>query len=289
MRIQIIGAGAVGMLIGSFFAEAGMDVHFVCRRKEQVEKLSVKLIRENIDGSFSGYKVTASLEKKPSDFIFVTVKSGEVSEIIEDLPEVTPKIFVQNGLMHLNIIRELKMKKVAFASAQFGALKISDAVVSHRGVGVMKVAPYTLQKSLLETLLAVNSSQFFIQIVKDAEKMLIEKAIFNCLINPLTAILHVKNGELVANPHAHAILIDIHKELMKVFPEQCPSMEEVEALATRTAQNTSSMLSDHLMKRTSEAPAILGALIDRAMQKGCDLPKLNVLYQLILAKESEWQ
>ena len=45
------------------------------------------------------------------------------------------------------------------------------------------------------------------------------------------------------------------------------------------------MLSDHLAKRKSEAPAILGALIKRAQKNGDQLTTLATIYELLLAKE----
>ena len=45
------------------------------------------------------------------------------------------------------------------------------------------------------------------------------------------------------------------------------------------------MLSDHLAKKKSEAPAILGTLIKRAERKGVQLNTLVTIYELVLAKE----
>ena len=45
MDVVIAGAGSIGLLMGSFLSEAGMDVTFYVRRKEQEELIRAKGIR----------------------------------------------------------------------------------------------------------------------------------------------------------------------------------------------------------------------------------------------------
>ena len=287
-RVQIIGAGAVGLLVASFLAELNWDVHIVCRRQNQADILNDSLKRENNNGSFTEVKVKASISiLHNADLTIVAVKSGQLLEVIQNLPKDIPIVFLQNGLAHYDLVSSLSWEHVAFGSAQFGAFKVLDNVVSHRGIGVLKLAYLHNDASInfLTPLLDINHEGFPVVFEANAEHMLIEKAIFNSLINPLTALLYLKNGELVTNEHAYKLLLNIHTELEQCFPNQCPTFEEVIALCKRTAFNTSSMLSDHLAKRKSEAPAILGALIKRAESKGVQLNTLVTIYELVLAKE----
>ena len=61
MLIQIIGAGAVGMLMASFMAEARLPIHIVTRRVQQAELLIKQgLTRQNIDGTIQRFPVQAS-------------------------------------------------------------------------------------------------------------------------------------------------------------------------------------------------------------------------------------
>ncbi len=45
MDVVIAGAGSIGLLMGSFLSEAGMDVTFYVRREEQEELIRAKGIR----------------------------------------------------------------------------------------------------------------------------------------------------------------------------------------------------------------------------------------------------
>lgn len=287
-RVQIIGAGAVGLLVASFLAESKWDVQLVCRRQQQVNLLNGNLKRENDSGDFLEVNVKASTTIcNDVDITIVALKSGQLQEIIHKLPKHIPTIFLQNGLAHYDLISTLSWHNVAFGSAQFGALKVADNVVSHRGIGVLKLAyiDEAVSGNFLKPLLDIGSENFPVLLEDNAERMLMEKAIYNSLINPLTALLHLKNGELLTNNHAYNLLKRIHTELAQCFPDESPSFGEVVALCERTAFNTSSMLSDHLMKKKSEAPAILGGLIERAEKKCVQLYTLTTIYELLLAKE----
>ena len=47
---------------------------------------------------------------------------------------------------------------------------------------------------------ALRSSNFNLQIVDDAQSLIWGKLVINAAINPLTALLQVPNGELLARP-----------------------------------------------------------------------------------------
>ena len=287
-RVQIIGAGAVGLLVASFLAEFKWDVYLVRRRQQQVDLLNCSLKRENTDGYFKEVSVKASTTiHNDVDLTIVALKSGQLRELIHKLPKHIPILFLQNGLAHYDLVSSLSWQNVAFGSAQFGALKVADNVVSHRGVGILKLAYINdaVSNDFLKPLLEMDNEDFPVVLEKNAERMLMEKAIYNSLINPLTALLNLKNGELLTNEHAYKLLNRIHNELVQCFPDESPTFEEVVTLCERTALNTSSMLSDHLAKKKSEAPAILGALIERAEKMGNQLYTVATIYELLLAKE----
>ena len=83
----------------------------------------------------------------------------------------------------------MSWEHAAFGSAQFGAYKVSDNVVGHRGIGVLKLAYLhnDASNNFLTSLLNMDHEDFPVVFEANAEHMLIEKAIYNSLINPLTA------------------------------------------------------------------------------------------------------
>ena len=285
LRVQIIGAGSVGLLMASFLAEANIHTSIVCKTNDQVEKLQQKLIRTNVDLTTVEFHVEAQTTiDELADLTIVAVKSGQVAELLPSLNKQKPIIFCQNGLAHYYIIEQHGFSQVVYASAQFGALKKHHNHVLHKGVGTLKLATNQSMQTI-QMFSKLSNELFPIQIEKNAENMLFEKALLNCFINPLTALMHMKNGELIDNAHTYTVLQQLHKEFVNAFEEECVSFEQVVQLCKNTANNTSSMLADHLANKRSEAPYIMGAVIERAKMLKKEVPTLMALYKLVLAKE----
>jgi len=295
MNIVVIGAGSVGMLMASFLAER-YDVTVVVRREEQYQGIHINgLCRKNIDGSTSQRKISVTTELKaiPShSLVIVSVKYAQLQSLYTELAKLsyeTPILFVQNGLAHFEEALALPQQHIAFGSCQFGAQKENDWTVIHRGIGPLKLAVERGSQEIFQSLKKVESNLLPLEFVEDAESMLFEKALLNCFINPLTAVLKVKNGELVTNRHTLTLLENIYEELMEAFPEEKErfTFEQVVRLCEKTAANTSSMLQDIQAGRKTEVESIVGAVIRKAKTKGKDLPTLKTLYQLVLAIEGE--
>lgn len=292
MLIQIIGAGAVGMLMASFVAEANLPVHIVTRRDQQAELLLQQgLTRQNMDGTMQRFSVQASTQLiNEKSVVIVAVKYDQLADVLETLHTINyqiPILFVQNGLAHYEQGLQLPQQHIAYSSVQFGAQKQDDTTVLHRGIGPIKIAVARGQIESFKVIHQLNDQVFPIVQQFDAEHMLTEKALLNCFINPLTAILQVKNGELVTNKYAFQILQTLYNELMEVFPAMLKTVrfEDVCGLCERTAMNTSSMLTDRLKGQKTEVDTIVGAVIEKARKNGHTVPTLTLLYRLVKAFE----
>lgn len=294
VNVVVIGAGAVGMLTASFLSEVGIHVTVVVRRQEQAHEINHRgLTRVNLNGTKTKTKVDAitSLCAFPrADLAIITVKYGQLHTVYEELatlPKDIPLLFMQNGLAHFEEALQLQQETIAFSSVTFGAQVKNNTTVLHRGLGVCQMAIARGDKALFLKLQQLVNCEFPITITQNAEQMLFEKAVFNSLINPLTAILQVKNGELVTNKNAFKLMQMIYQELLEAFPglEANVGFSDVVALCEKTANNTSSMLADRILGRTSEVGTIVGAILQRALQNGHTLPTLRTLYLQVLALE----
>lgn len=292
MLIQIIGAGAVGMLMASFVAEAGLPIHIVTRRAQQAEFLLQQgLTRRNIDGTIRQFEVRASTHlKNEQSVVIVAVKYDQLADVLETLKSINhqiPILFAQNGLAHFEQGLQLPQQHIAYSSVQFGAQKQDDTTVLHRGIGPVKIAVARGPVETFEAILELNNQVFPVVQQFNAEQMLTEKALLNCFINPLTAILQVKNGELVTSKYAFQILQTLYNELMEAFPSMLETFqfEDVCSLCERTAMNTSSMLTDRLKGQKTEVDTIVGAVIEKARENGHMVPTLTLLYRLVKAFE----
>ena len=294
MKVAIIGAGAVGQLTASFLAESGVPVTLVARRQEQVIELNAKkLTRINVDGTKTVQRIVATtdLANLPKqDLLVIAVKYGHLQKLYNQLALFSsemPLLFMQNGLAHFEEALLLPQKNIAFGSVTFGAQLLDHSTVQHRGVGLFKIAIERGEHQAFQQLLQLQRFLFPIELASNAEQMLFAKAALNSLINPLTAVLQVKNGELVTNQQAFLLLENIYRELTEAFEdiEHTISFSDVIDLCRKTANNTSSMLADRLQGRKSEIETIVGVILNKALANGHNLPTLRTLYHQVLAIE----
>ena len=132
-------------------------------------------------------------------------------------------------------------------------------------------------------------AKFNVNIIEDVEPAVWGKLMVNAAINPLTALLRVKNGEILANPSACALMGELACEAASVaealgvaLPFLAPN-RFVEGVALRTAGNISSMLQDVLRGGPTEVDAINGAVVHAGEQKGVSTPANRVVWSLVKA------
>ncbi|OJJ68303.1 hypothetical protein ASPBRDRAFT_58329 [Aspergillus brasiliensis CBS 101740] len=124
----------------------------------------------------------------------------------------------------------------------------------------------------------------------------------NCVVNPLTALLDVRNGSLLANSELQEMQRQLLQEISRVFrrlPELqgLPDVQELFSVASleeqlignieKTASNSSSMREDVRAGRATEIAFINGWIVRRGQELGLDCPTNRCLTQLILAKSSQ--
>jgi 2-dehydropantoate 2-reductase len=123
---------------------------------------------------------------------------------------------------------------------------------------------------------ALQSANFHVNIVEDAQSLIWGKLVVNAAINPLTALLRVPNGELLERPSAREMMGILASEVARVaeaekirlpFPDPIAAAE---AVARKTAANHSSMLQDVLRGAPTEIDAICGAVVQAAQKHKMD-------------------
>lgn len=290
MEIGIIGAGSIGMLIGSYVSEAGIGVRMLVRNETQKMTLNTQGIgRIGIDGAKVTTDVLATTlyeELASVKLIIIAVKYKDLASVLRKLKEVNtkkPLLFIQNGLAHLGDVKEEYFPHIAFATVEHGALKKDANTVMHNGVGSLTIGERFGDARKFDIMEQASCEQFPVIRSSDAAFILLRKALINCLINPLTTILGLKNGELLINSHAHQLMRALYDELMSVFPEMAEtlSFSAVESICQRTAANQSSMLADYRAGRMMEIAPIVSAVLNKAKKRGGSLPLLD-MYENIL-------
>ncbi|MGG0667129.1 2-dehydropantoate 2-reductase [Lederbergia citrisecunda] len=292
MEVVIVGAGSIGLLIGSYLSEAGMKVVFFVRRREQAAIIREQGIRRiNSDGTETSLKANAQTDegKLPENAPWIVATKYEgVAPVVELVHKRNLKnavMFIQNGYGHFNLVSGTSMPNVFFATVEHGAGRLDDRTVSHNGVGAMKIASYRGDEASFDFMKSVDSPDFPVTFANDAHQIVLRKVLINCMINPLTAVLQVRNGELLENPDAKTLFDQLYEEIMVVFPEMEKDLPKsaVEEICRRTKKNRSSMLTDRMNENPMEIESIISSILQMGERRGGSLPLLQTLEKMLLA------
>lgn len=295
MNIGIIGGGAVGLLFGAYFCDT-FKIHLFTRRKAQAKSITEKGIKLIFQGKESICHISSAIDGYDGlidqNFIIVAVKQYDVNSLLSVLnkvPKHIPLLFVQNGMGHLEFLHQLSHKTIFVSTIEHGVNRINDHTIIHTGIGNVNVAFYRGEQEEMEQFPLVNHSHFPIRFHRDYEMMLIDKLIANAVINPLTAILKVKNGRLIENPFFYRICLALFDEIKKVFPtlDKEQAWKKVEHICQQTKDNKSSMLKDVQAGRNTEVDAILGYCLKKGAKQGHALPITTIIYEMIKGLEDE--
>lgn len=280
MKFTVIGGGAVGLLLASYLAQQG-DVTIVVRRKEQQETLQNGLTRICGDEQTTNrVTVTTTIPNDDTQHIFICTKAYALARVIEQLQHVPYRTVsgCQNGLAHIELLRTLRNSNACVV--EFGALKKDEATVVHTGIGRIVIGSL----SGGESPDVCSSDALPVIYSEEIERIVWRKALLNCFINPLTAIMQVRNGDIIQNESLRAIVEQLFDELCEAFPVQMQdvSMADIVALCEKTAANYSSMCVDVRDGRQTEIDEIVGAVMAATTHR---LPTLRMLYLQIKSKQ----
>lgn len=292
MEVVIVGAGSIGLLIGSYLGERGCNITYLVRREEQATAIRKKgITRVDHNGLTKTIDANACtrIEDVPMRAHWiVAVKFSGVASVLELLKNEKldpPLLFVQNGIAHLDMIRRTELSHLFVATIEHGAGRLDDHSVSHNGVGMTKIACLRGEPRTFDFLQQLQSSSFPLEFSDDAQYVLLRKVLINCAINPLTAILQIKNGCLIENVFAHELFSQIYDELLSAFPEMKKELPKsvMEEVCRKTARNESSMLKDRRNSNPMEIETIVSAVIALAAQRNKTLPLLKTIEKMLLA------
>jgi len=111
VRVGIIGAGALGSVIGGSLAEAGNDVLLVNRNRAHVDAINRDGLTIRTDGKDRAVAIRAAIPAEvgePADLVIVLVKSFHTAEAVREaiglVDPNTTVLSLQNGLGHEDIL-----------------------------------------------------------------------------------------------------------------------------------------------------------------------------------------
>ncbi|HAQ08325.1 MAG TPA: 2-dehydropantoate 2-reductase [Bacillus bacterium] len=294
MKIAIIGGGSLGMLF-SYYLSWEHDVFLYTRTKEQSDLINTEGLHIIKSGVKRAAKhITAApiaAWQGSEDLTIVAVKQYQLQSVICDIKTKAKRslLFLQNGFGHINLISELPAASIYVGSVEHGAVRAGGNTVYHNGEGVTRTAVFKGSEGFLNEFSSSVAATFPMILEHDYHGMLIKKLVVNAVINPLTAVLNVKNGDLVKNPYYHKIFSMLFEECAQVLElhNKQEYFQNLMEVCKKTATNHSSMYKDLENGRQTEIDAILGYLVQEAERKNIQAPLIHNYFHCIKGKEQE--
>jgi len=289
--VLIVGTGALATLFAARLSAAGTPVTVLGTWSEGLAALRQNGAGLDGMGSFPVQTAGSQLEVRQARYALVLVKSWQTQRAARQLSACLAEhglaVTLQNGLGNDAILAgELDRSRVARGVTTLGATLLAPGLVRLAGDGQVSLEPHTGLAPLQGILLEAG---FDVKVVDDVQSLVWSKLVVSSAINPLTALLRIKNGELLRLPTARGLMATLARETASVagmlgvglqFQDPVQATEEV---AMRTAENSSSMLQDVLRGFPTEIDAINGAVVRKAAEGRLQLPLNQVLVSLIKA------
>jgi len=309
MHVLIVGAGALGCVVGGFLKKSGHNVTLL-GRQELMEPIQREgLYISGIWGNHHILGLTTSTTvlaewKGLFDLIIIAVKSYDTEEAVKSiLPILGSETFVcsyQNGLGNVETIAQyVGMERTIPARVIFGSRILKPGFVhvtviaEPTALGRFKGGP---EEAVVKNIAEQMDKSGIPTIYSDnIEGLIWGKVAYNSALNPLSAILDVPYGKLLDAEETQTMMKEVIYEIYAVasakkIPMIIPTWEAYVQhlfykLIPPTAEHYASMREDLRQGRKTEIDALNGAICKLGEIVGITCPTNTFLTRIIKSKE----
>ncbi|ALS99208.1 ketopantoate reductase family protein [Lacimicrobium alkaliphilum] len=289
MKTVIIGQGAIGSLLAGICQQQKMD-YAVLPRGSVCQP--VRLIR--LDGrllEFSPEPVSpAQLQR--DELLLLPLKAFQIIPAVKQLrPFLTKQtlVLLNNGMGVMEQVQKLLPDSPLIAGISKKAAYKKATQVLETGTGttelgwVFRPASHSAQATERQLKALLTPCLWH----QDLQPALWQKLAINAVINPLTALNNIKNGEL-AQPEYQQQIRQLCAETAALMQRKNLSGWQnidavVESVINSTADNYSSMHQDIAHNRATEIDYINGYLVLQGQQAGLEMAAHENLWQRVKA------
>ena len=294
-EITIIGTGAMAMLMGARLASAGVQVRLLGTWQESIDAVNQRgicVVEDGVTRHIPAKAYSDPEQLKGTRLALVLVKSWQTDRAASQLSEILAgdgvALTLQNGLGNGEILRAaLGQERTAMGVTTYGATVLGPGEVRPGGEGIISVQEHPRLSELMDLF---QRGGFTFQQMPDLSGLVWGKLVINVAINPLTALLEVKNGKLLDSPAVTHLMGMAAQEAAAVakslgvplnFSEPA---QAAKAVADATGENMSSMLQDIRRGAPTEIDALCGEVVRLGKEIKVATPVNELLAMLIQGK-----
>jgi len=299
MEVGVLGLGAVGTsLLYRFVQGLGRATAIVRRRS--LGRVSRGLELVDVDGSrhrFSPTRIVVFEDLceeavEGLEAVFVCTKAYDLVEALERLRRASERLCIatlQNGFDPHGEALKVFGPRAVHVVTTIAAARIGDSAVRVSSWGRFFVGSRLGATGCVEVVAEVlRRASLEVEIVKNIDEWIWRKLAVNACINPLTALLRVRNGALRMEPLyglCRAIVEEVAEVAKRLGVDVGNVVDDLDRVLESTANNVSSMLQDVLAGRRTEIDWINGAVARLGKRVGVPTPLNEAMWRLVKALE----
>ncbi len=305
MRIDILGAGAMGCLFGALLSRAN-EVRLVDPNREKLALLREKGVTVlEPDGTgftaYPGLRTPEDAAGERPELLLIFVKSGvERSALAAVKPSLGPEtvlLTLQNGMGHEKAMGEIAdPARILLGATQHNASLEKIGVVRHGGAGYTQIGALAGNGEGADAVAAAFSAAGIETAVSaDVRGVIWRKLFMNASASALTGVFRCPLGEVAENPHIWKLCRALIGEAAAVARADGHAFEEEEIAQEirghllRSKNGVTSVYADLAAGRRTEVDAITGAVAALGNQLGVPVPVSETVAEIIRAMEERKQ
>ena len=276
-KVFILGAGAIGSCCGAKLSNK-TDVTLIGGQKhvDSINRNGLS-VKGDMEGVFRIKADTQIREIPPDSLIILTTKVYDskkaMEEVVSLLRKDTTVLILQNGIGNEELVKEVvgDRCRIERGVLHFGAEFLKPGEV-HFMKGWIVLGNSEKAREIAKSF---NESGLEARVADDVRKDVWKKLIINCVINPLTAILEVRDYEIVVTS-LDRVRHGIVEECLGVAKAEGVQFEDrlMEAIDKEISglKNYSSMHQDLMKGRKTEIDFLNGKIVEMGRKHNIPTP-----------------
>jgi len=316
VRICIVGAGAIGGMLGARLSLAGEQVTFIEKNREHADAIRTNGLRIESDGDAIVAKDVAETdsfaEAGEQDLVIIAVKAHQIPLLLPDLRTLfgpdTMVMTVQNGVpwwyfygnggpyegrtiaavdpdgfIDKHIERERIVGCIVYPAGEVIAPGVVHVVEGNRfSVGELDGSKSERIEALAQTLIHAGFKSFVLEDIR-AEIWL--KLWGNLSFNPISALTHATLAGICRNPQSRELAAAMMAEAQQIGEKLGitfrHTIEKRIAGAEAVGEHKTSMLQDVEAGRPLEIDALVGAVVELGKLTETPTPHIDAVYACV--------
>jgi 2-dehydropantoate 2-reductase len=300
-KILIVGCGAIGGLVATALSKVA-EVTGLDANAEHIAAIKRDGLRIVGSGArVARFDITADVEAlrgKEFAAVLFLVKSKATAAVIAQLQPVLSGnpilVTLQNGMGNAEVLLDVPGAIVARGATMNAGRYVEQGVVENLIEGKTWLGPERGRVEDLATLGALlNEAGMPTEIVADPMGAVWSKFVFNCVMNPLGALMMGDNAARHNSPEMRALVDDMAAEVMTVvqvlgghfaFPPM-DFVAKIRSGAVPLSKHAGSMALDIARGAPTEIDELTGFIVRGGDRLGIPVPNCRAVYRLVKGLE----